>query len=145
MVTIHTDHKPLVAVSKNSRHGSIRTERVKLRHQDITLSVQHIHGDQSPADFCSRHPTPFARLPNHSKQEANECEKLIYHTMSGGIITDIGADNLSKASRVCPQLSVLGSCIQEGRYPSQNDGLEHFKNVFHEMTKTKRGTILRGE
>lgn len=144
-INVHTDHKPLVAVFKNSRHGSVRTERIKLRHQDITFIVQHIPGEQNPADFCSRHPTPLYHLPNHIQQETNECEKLIYNLMSGGIISEMGASNIATASKTCSQLSKLTHHIHNGTCPGPDDDLIPFKNVFHELTTTRMGTVLRGE
>ena len=39
-VTVITDHKPLESIFKNIRSGSIRTERIKLRHQDLDYKVK---------------------------------------------------------------------------------------------------------
>lgn len=33
---IFTDHKPLISIFANRRKGSVRTDRIKLRHQDIS-------------------------------------------------------------------------------------------------------------
>ena len=57
-----TDHKPLVSILKNVRKGLIRTERIKLRHQDIDYVVQWEKGDTNTADYLSRHPTPWSMV-----------------------------------------------------------------------------------
>ena len=44
-ITVITDHKPLC-----TRHGSIRTERIKLRHQDVRFQVEYQPGKQNQAD-----------------------------------------------------------------------------------------------
>ena len=38
-VTVFTDHKPLVSIFKNVRKGSSRTEKIKLRHQDLQYKI----------------------------------------------------------------------------------------------------------
>ena len=54
-----TDHKPLIAIFKNIRRGSSRTERIKLRHQDINYKVEWQKGKTNKADYLSRHATPM--------------------------------------------------------------------------------------
>ena len=39
--TVVTDHKPLCGIFNGNRHGSIRTERIKMRHQDIRFHVEY--------------------------------------------------------------------------------------------------------
>ena len=43
-VHVITDHQPLCAIFNGKRHGSIRTDRIKLRHQDVRYVVQYQHG-----------------------------------------------------------------------------------------------------
>lgn len=68
-ITVFTDHIPLVVVCKNSWHGSVRAERIKLCHQDITYRVRHKSGGSNPAEFYSRHPIPLCDLPAHIKEK----------------------------------------------------------------------------
>ena len=60
--TIITDHKPLESIFKNIRKGSIRTDRIKLRHQDVDYMVKWEKGEDNIADYLSRHPIPRKRL-----------------------------------------------------------------------------------
>lgn len=49
-VKVHSDHKPLTAIFQNTRQGSVRIKRIKLRHQHITNRVYHLRGTANPAD-----------------------------------------------------------------------------------------------
>ena len=50
-----TDHSPLISIFNGKRSGSIRTERIKLKHQDTRFYVICRKGQHNPADFLSRH------------------------------------------------------------------------------------------
>ena len=54
-INVITDHKPLCSVFNGNRTGSIRTQRIKLRHQDIRIKVIYQQGKNNQADFLSRH------------------------------------------------------------------------------------------
>ena len=45
IVVVITDHKPLCSIFNGTRHGSIRTERIKLLHQDIPYCVEYCRGN----------------------------------------------------------------------------------------------------
>ena len=63
-VTIITDHKPLLGIFGNTRKGSIRSDRIKLRHQDIRYELYWDKGSRNPADYMSRH-SCCCRLVQH--------------------------------------------------------------------------------
>ena len=48
-----TDHHPLLSIFNGERNGSIRTEHIKLRHQDIRFLLQYKKGIPNPADYLS--------------------------------------------------------------------------------------------
>ena len=50
---IITDHSPLMNILNGKRSGSIRTERIKLRYQDIRFCVNYQKGQYNPADYLS--------------------------------------------------------------------------------------------
>ena len=62
-VLIITDHKPLCPIFNSHRHGSIRTNRIKLHHQNINYTVQYQHGKATQPDYLSRHGKPLSSLP----------------------------------------------------------------------------------
>ena len=61
-VQVITDQKSLCAVFNGRNRGSIRTERIKLRHQDINFYVLYQQGKDNPTDYLSRHAKPFEKL-----------------------------------------------------------------------------------
>ena len=65
---IVTDHYPLLSVFNGKRNGSIRTERIKLRHQDIRFSLQYKKVIKNPADYLSRHDIPREALSKNEKK-----------------------------------------------------------------------------
>ena len=50
-----TDHSPLISIFNGKCSGSIRTERIKLRHQDIRFIVDYQKGQNNPADYLLKH------------------------------------------------------------------------------------------
>ena len=62
LTTIITDHKPLLGVFNSTRQGSIRSDRIKLRHQDIRFQLSWMKGSRNPADFMSRRGTPLSKF-----------------------------------------------------------------------------------
>jgi hypothetical protein len=54
-IQVITDHKPLCSIFNGNRKGSIRTERIKLRHQDIRFTVIYQCGKVNQSDYLSRH------------------------------------------------------------------------------------------
>ena len=73
-----TDHKPLVSIFRNTRQGSIRTDRIKLRHQDVNYVVTYHPGRHNRADFLSRHATCWEDIPEEWKEETQELEKTVW-------------------------------------------------------------------
>ena len=58
-VLIITDHRPLCLIFNSHRHGSIQTDRIKLRHQGISYTVQYQHKKANPSDYLSLHGKPL--------------------------------------------------------------------------------------
>ena len=57
-----------LSVFNGKRNGSIRTERIKLRHQDIRFSLQYKKVIKNPADYLSRHDIPREALSKNEKK-----------------------------------------------------------------------------
>ena len=65
-VTIVTDHKSLLGVFGNTRSGSVRSNRVKLRHQDsTTLQITFQDAEHPLTDF-----------PSHNRKKQRSLKKL---------------------------------------------------------------------
>lgn len=91
-----TDHKPLVSIFANKRLGSIRLDRVKLRHQDIAFEVCWQPGKVNPADYASRHATPLKNLSKEIQKETKEFTKLCWFLHSSPYVEAITTESLQR-------------------------------------------------
>ena len=55
---------------------SIRTDRIKLRHQDVRYNVVYQEGKPNEVDFTSRRAKPLQKLTRNEKEEAEKLNKL---------------------------------------------------------------------
>ena len=94
-IIIVTDHKPLCAIFNGRRHGSIRTDRIKLRHQDIRFQVQYQPGKQNQTDFLSRRAKPLEIIPKEEQEEANDLNNLLYTLHITPIMDTVGLSKIS--------------------------------------------------
>ena len=65
------DHLPFLRVFNGRRSGSIRTERIKLRQQDILFCLKFGKGRNNPADYLSRHASQWKSV-SKSERERNQ-------------------------------------------------------------------------
>ena len=79
-INVVTDHKPLCSVYNGNHQGSIRTQRIKQRHQDIRFCVHYQPGKSNQADFLSRNGQPIGTLPNILQNESDKLNNLLYVT-----------------------------------------------------------------
>lgn len=143
-VTIVTDHKPLIPIFRGTRPGSVRTERIILRHQDIAYKIVWRAGKSNPADFFSRHATPLNELSTQDMIETEEMEKLIYATLNGDVLQSLTPDVVYKQTRRDKQLKKLKKAIRAGCLPSNTPGLSQYGRIFSELTISDGGNVLRG-
>ena len=144
-VTVVTDHKPLVGVFQNTRNGSIRSERIKLRHQDMKYEVCWKKGSQNPADYLSRHGTPFSKLPKKIQTEAGEFEKTIWFLQFSPFTEAVSMQKIIKRTNDDPVLNTLKKSILNGYIPKSKKELKPFQKIFQELTISDEGLILKGE
>ena len=116
-VTVVTDHKPLLGVFKSTQQGSIRSDRIKLRHQDIRFNVIWVKGSVNPADFMSRRGTPFTKLPRKVQKETTELEKTVWFLQFSPYTEAISMDRIIKETQKDPLLSSLKDHIRKGYIP----------------------------
>ena len=77
LIKVVTDHKPLITIFNERRKGSIRTERVKINHQDVPFVVEHIKGKFNPSDYISRHAMNISKLPFEQRKECDELNNFL--------------------------------------------------------------------
>ena len=95
VITIVTDHKPLLSVFNGKRLGSVRTERMKMRHQDLFYTLEFRKGEENTADYLSRHAMPWETLPKDIKKEANELVHLLYTLHLSPVLDAIGIRDIA--------------------------------------------------
>ena len=142
---IITDHKPLEAIFKNKRQGSIRSERIKLRHQDIRYRVVWRDGKHNPADYLSRHATPLGLTPSHIREESEELEKLVWFVNYGPYTEAVSMDKIIKYTAMDDILKSLKEAIKKGYISKNNTDLAKYRKVFEQITTSDEGLVLRGD
>ena len=140
-----TDHKPLVSIFSNTRKGSIRTDRIKLRHQDISYKVIWKEGKSNQADYLSRHAVPLSKIPKEWQEECTELEKTVWFLQFSPYTEAISMDKIIKKTDEDPVLKKLKEAVKEG-YINKNDKiLKPFQGVMEEIMVSDSGLLLRGD
>ena len=141
---IVTDHRPLLGVFNGRRSGSIRTETIKMRHQNIQFELVYRKGCDNNADFLSRHALPWATLPKSIKAESDEVTNILYTLRLSPIMDALGIKEIAQATTDDPVLSKLHLAIKEGRtyIPKKDTLLAGFRHMFPEITYLPNGTLL---
>ena len=144
-VSIITDHKPLRSIFKNLRKGSIRTERIKLRHQDIDYEVKWEKGIDNPADYLSRHAIPLDQVSKEIQDETAELEKTIWHLQYSPYTEAINIEGLVKGTDQDRTLRALRKAIRKGYSSDSNKLLAPYTKIWDQLTISDSGLILKGE
>ena len=142
-VKVVTDHKPLVGVFRNSRRGSIRSENIKLRHQDVDYVVEFCKGEKNPADYLSRHSTPLTKVPMSWKRETEEFEKTIWFVQFSPYTESISLDRIKEETGKDEVLQKLVGALEKGYIASKDPELKPYKQVFHCLTLSDEGLVLK--
>ena len=147
-VTVVTDHKPLLPVFNGSRPGSIRTERIKMRHQDVRYQVVYQKGSQNRTDYISRHAKPLTKLPLNEQTEATDLNNLLYTLHTTPIIDRITLAKISSETAKDETLSNLRTIVEKGQTfipKSANESLSRFQPILPQITVTGNGILLKDE
>ena len=144
-VIVLTDHKPLQAIFKNTRLGSIRTERIKLRHQDLNYIVIWEKGELNIADYLSRHARPIKVLTRDEKEETTELEKTIWMLHFSPYTEAVSIDAIISSTAKDETLKSLKVSLQKGYMSKHNKNLAAYSKVFDELSVSDTGIIMKGE
>ena len=124
-ITIVTDHHPLLSIFNGRKGGSIRTERIKMRHQNIRYKLIYQKGCDNVADFLSRHAKPWETLSKKIREEADDLKNLLYTLRFSPILDAIGIKDIALATATDRSLSKLQNLIRTGEsfIPNYEDEL----------------------
>ena len=142
---IVTDHHPLLSVFNGKRNGSIGSERIKLRHQDIRFSLQYKKGITNPADYLSRHGIPWETLSKNEKIESADLTNLLYTLHVTPILDAIEIKEIVEETNNAPTLQDLRDIIRNGKLyiPNNKLHLTPYKQIISEITVLSNGTLLK--
>ena len=143
-IDIITDHRPLESIFASTRLGSIRTDRIKLRHQDIDFNVKWRSGRINPADYLSRHATPMSKAPKTWRKETSELEKTIWYLQFSPYTESISMATIIAETKNGTLLGKLKQQLSKGYIPKTMIELSPFRKFFRELTISDEGLILKG-
>ena len=144
-IGVITDHKPLVSIFANKRKGSIRTSRIKLRHQDVDFRVTWKKGCDNPADYLSRHAVPRKNLARAIQDESSEFEKTVWYIHFNPYIESISMGRIIEETTKDPVLKLLKRHLKKGFIPPSIPELSPFRKIFDQITVSDEGLILKDE
>ena len=148
LIKVVTDHKPLVRIFNGRRNGSIRTQRIKLNHQDVPYIVEYRKGSLNQSDYMSRRARRLSTLPKDQQQECHELNNLLYMLHTTPVIDHIGLADISQKTGLDSVLSKVQKLVREGKtsVPKQEcEGVNKFEPIFSELTIAANGILLKGE
>ena len=144
-VKVVTDHKPLCSIFKNIRKGSIRSERIKLRHQDIAYQVVYEKGEKNPADYLSRHAMPLNQIPSEQMEETNELEKTIWYLQYSPYLEAIKMESIVKETERDPVMKKLKDFLKKGHSHTQDPDLKPYTKFVDKLMITQTGIVMKEE
>ena len=148
VIKVITDHKPLVPIFNGRRTGSIRTQRIKLNHQDVPYLVGYQKGSLNQADILSRQAKPFSTLPVEHQKEAHELNNLLYMLHATPIVDHISLAQIAKKTDSDPVLSRVRELVRQGAKTASRDDVDdvrRFNQLLADMTVTGNGIILKDD
>ena len=147
-ITMITDHKPLLPLLNGKRNGSIRTEKIKARNQDINYKLIYQRGKLNETDYLSRHGKPFNLLPVSERNEADELNMHLFMIHTTPITDRIGIDRIASETTSDPTLSELKKIVESGKTwinKNSHSDLLKFAPILSTISTTNRGILLKDE
>ena len=147
-IKLVTDHKPLLPVFNGNRKGSIRSEKIKMRHQDIRYEVTYQKGKLNQTDYISRRGKPIEKVPAKEQEELNDLNNLLYMLHTTPIIDHISLATISKETKKDETLKELLEIVKNGKtwLPKEcSADLKKFKEILPEITITNNEILLKNE
>ena len=148
LVKVVTDHKPLLPVFNGKRTGSIRTQRIKLNHQNVPYIMGYQKGSLNRSDIMSRQARPLSSISLDQQKEAHELNNLLYMLHATPIVDHITLGEIARETDSDPVLARVRQLLNQGaRSASKNDNakVQKFNPVLSQMTVTGNGILLKDD
>ena len=148
IIKVVTDHKPLVPVFNGRRNGSLRTQRIKLKHQDIPYILEFQKGSLNRVDIMSRQSRALSSLTLEEQKETHELNNLLYMLHSTPIVDHISLADISRKTDADPVLSRVRDLVKKGaRVASKDDNakVRKFNPILPDLTVTGNGILLKDD
>lgn len=148
IIKVVTDHKPLCGIFNGSRSGSIRTEKIKMRHQDIRYEVVFQQGKLNQTDFISRRGKPLERIPRDEQDEVNDVNNLLYMLHVTPVLDKINIGTISLETQHDSTLKRVLEIVEKGQtWISKNEppAVQRFREILPEITVTGNKILLKAE
>ena len=126
--SVHTDHKPLVALFNNPRAQlSTRIERWVLRLQPYDLTIRYRPGADNPADYLSRH--PVAQEP--SSRSTTIAEEYVNYVVATSTPKAMTCEEVAEATAHDPTLSAVIDAISTNQWHRRRASTD--EKAFHTL------------
>ena len=142
-MTVITDYKPLVSIFLDTCRGSVRTDRIKLRHQDVNFCVKWEPGMKNPADFLSRHATMLSKVPKAWMSELGELEKTDWFLNFSPYTDAISLNRVIEETAGDPELQNLAAYIRRDYIPKTDKNWIQYNNLLDSFMISDIGLILK--
>ena len=141
IVKVVRDHKSLVPVFNGRRNGSLRTQRIKLKHQDIPYILEFQKGSLNRVDIMSRQSRALSSLTLEEQKETHELNNLLYMLHSTPIVDHISLAEISRKTDTDPVLSRVRNLVRKGAHAASskvdNAKVRKFNPILSDMTITR--------
>ena len=148
IINIVTDHKPLCSIFNGKRKGSIRTEKIKMRHQEVRFEVVFREGKLNQTDFISRRGKPLRSIPKEEQEELNDLNNLLYMLHTTPITDKIDIGTISMETQRDPTLKRISEIVAKGQSwiaKSEPSAVQKFREILPEITITGNKILLKSE
>ena len=147
-IQIITDQQPLCSIFNGKKKGSVRTERIKSKHQDNRYNVVYQKGKLHQSNYISRHAKPLEKMPLDIQMETEENNNLLYMLHMTPIIDCTSLATVSKETEADHTLRKIKTYLKKNqKWIPKNEikSVQMFREIMSELTLTGNGIILKGE
>ena len=146
VIKIVTDHKPLVPIFNRRAKGSIRTQRIKLRHQDVPYTLEYIKGKLNQTDYLTRHAKPIVKLSKSEKEESEELNNLLYALHTTPVMDHIGLSTIARETASDEVLKKVVGYVRSGKTwipKEETEKVKKFLPILPELMVTGNGILIK--